>query len=479
MAHRQPDTSPNTPVPKVDVPARLIELLEHDPGLALSVLAVLEEAELADGEFVRTQRARLSLARGDRGALIEHGASGAELTPQQAIDLLAEALAGTPVPPKAIGNAVGCAFPLSQRAKGQLISAIRATQDRGVSVSAYEAICTVAGKNPSIDCATIVDLGANLVARIAATTGELSARKTVSLRTIRATLALAPSAAGRILDEALKARVVRSYDVVHDKAISASTVTDDTAVKAVVNRAESGADLEAAALLVPRIDDDGRRGRYLRALFKRYGDDHEPTRKAAESVAAGIDALVALHAAAPSAGAASHDHALLRRWAEVHPAMLELRSASDRIDALRAEHKPSTQAGFDEARRMKNAIEFIRSHIVPNDLRIVAVGGAKSSAANDAFDEFGKSPPQWGEWLVKERNAPLTGDQIPETIASPKCVGVLVITNPAGHAMTNQAKEAAERHSKPIVWIPYATKKNIREGIKRLTEKIKAASHDS
>jgi hypothetical protein len=56
---------------------------------------------------------------------------------------------------------------------------------------------------------------------------------------------------------------------------------------------------------------------------------------------------------------------------------------------------------------------------------------------------------------------------------------VLVITNPAGHAMTNQAKEAAERHSKPIVWIPYATKKNSREGIKRLIEKIKSASHDA
>lgn len=64
MANRQPDTNPNTPVPKVDVPARLIELLEHDPGLALSVLAVLEEAELADGEFVRTERSRLSLAPG-------------------------------------------------------------------------------------------------------------------------------------------------------------------------------------------------------------------------------------------------------------------------------------------------------------------------------------------------------------------------------------------------------------------------------
>lgn len=479
MANRQPDSDPNTPEQWGDVPARLITLLEHDPSLALSVLALLEEAGITNGEFVQTQRARLSLARGDRGALIEHGASGAELTTQQATDLLAEALAGTPVPLKAIGNAVGRAFPLSQRAKGQLVSASRATQDRGVSVSAYEAICAAAGKNPSIDCATIVDLGADLVARIAAAPGELSAKKAVSLRMICATLALAPSAAGRILDEALKAGVVRSYDVVHDTAISAATVADDTAVKAVINRAESGADLEAAALLTPRISDDERRGRYLRALFKRYGDNQEPTRKAAESVAAGIDALVALHAAAPSTGAASHDQALLRRWAEAHPAIPKLRSASDRIDALRAEHKPSTQAGFDEARRMNNAIEFIRSHIVPNDLRIVAVGGVKSSAANDAFDDFGKIPPQWGEWLVKERNAPLTGDKIPETIASPKCVGVLVITNPAGHAMTNQAKEAAERHSKPIVWIPYATKKNIREGMKRLIEKIREVSHES
>jgi hypothetical protein len=173
MAHRQPDTSPNTPAPKVDVSARLIALLEHDPGLALSVLAVLEEAELADREFVRTQRARLSLARGDRGALIEHGASGAELTTQQAADLLGEALAGTPVPSKAIGNAVGRAFPLSQRAKGQLISAIRATQDRGASVSAYEAVCAAGGQNPSNDHMVIVDLGIELVARIAATTGEL------------------------------------------------------------------------------------------------------------------------------------------------------------------------------------------------------------------------------------------------------------------------------------------------------------------
>jgi hypothetical protein len=110
MAHRQPDTSPNTPVPKIDVPARLIELLEHDPSLALSVLAVLEEAGIADGEFVRTQRARLSLVRGDRGALIEHGASGAELTPQQAFDLLAEALSGNPRRPSTTPLDARCRF---------------------------------------------------------------------------------------------------------------------------------------------------------------------------------------------------------------------------------------------------------------------------------------------------------------------------------------------------------------------------------
>jgi hypothetical protein len=38
--------------------------------------------------------------------------------------------------------------------------------------------------------------------------------------------------------------------------------------------------------------------------------------------------------------------------------------------------------------------------------------------------------------------------------------------------MTNQAKEAAEKAGRPFVWIEYATKKKIREGIKSLVEKI-------
>ena len=321
MAHRQPDTSPNTPVPKVDVPARLIELLEHDPGLALSVLAVLEEAELADGEFVRTQRARLSLARGDRGALIEHGASGAELTPQQASDLLAEALAGTQLPETAITNAATLLSPLSQRTKGQLIAAIRASQDRGASVGAYEVICKVGERIPQGEHQVLIDLALEIITRVSAAAGEINQRKALTLRAIRAAVAIQPSATGRVLDDALKLGVVRSYDIVHDKTISAAAVIHETAAKSIVTRAESNADMEAATLLVEKFVDEKRRGEYLRAVCKRYGDDHEPTLKAAESIVASLNALATLHEATPSTPAASHDEALLRRWAKSHPSL--------------------------------------------------------------------------------------------------------------------------------------------------------------
>ena len=102
----------------------------------------------------------------------------------------------------------------------------------------------------------------------------------------------------------------------------------------------------------------------------------------------------------------------------------------------------------------------------------VEQANAAVEAAAEAFDEFGESPPQWGDWMTKEKQAPLSGYKIPEQISSPKCVGVLIITNPASHAMTNQAKEAAEKAGRPFVWIEYATKKKIREGIKSLVEKI-------
>ena len=469
MAHHQPETSPKPPMPKVDVPARLVELVEHDPSLALSVLAVLEDAGIADQEFVRTQRSRLSLARGDRGALIEHGASGAELTPQQAIDLLAEALAGTPVPTEAIGNATSRALPLSQSAKGQLISAIRASQDRGASANAYEAVCVASVKNPSNDHMPIVDLGVELIARIAATPGELNARKALTLRVIRVGLTLAPNAAGRILDEALKSGLVRSYDVVHDKTVSAVVVVDEAAAKSVVSRAESGADLEAAALLAPRIIDEGRRGRYLRVLCKRYTDDHEPTPKAAKSVALGINALVALHQAAPSTEAASHDEALLRRWASLFADLRDdLGAAADQIAAARAPHTQRYKEARVESEQTAIAKRFVKERIVPEEKFILLVGGSYTKGLIDAFNEFHPPVPSWGDWIVKDRSQPLKSSEVDERVGSPKCAGVVIIMKPAGHMIVEQAKTAAQRHGKPSVTISNSSKSALRDGLRSL-----------
>lgn len=477
MAHRQPDSDPNTPVQWGDVPARLIALLEHNPTLALSVLDVLEEAGVTNSEFVRAQRARLSLARGDRGALIEHGASGAELTPQQATDLLAEALSGARVPEAAIANAATLLSPLSQRATGQLIAAVRASQDRTRSVSTLEILCRAAQAVPADAQHSIVNLGIELIGKIASTAGEQTTRKNWTLRTMRACITLQPTAIGRVVEAALTREVIYTYDLVHDQEISQLAITDEVSLRQLANRAETNADLTAASSLVCRVKDEMLQGKYVRSLLKQFGDQRTPSSEAVKGVLPGLDSLVRLHEAAPEKPAASHDESLLGRWAALYPNLQVLQVAATRIGVARSAHKPTMQATVREAERLASAIKFVKEVVIPNDYRIVAVGGEKSRAAADAFDEFGKSPPQWGEWITKEKQAPLSVYKIPEQISSPKCVGVLIITNPASHAMTNQAKEAAEKAGRPIVWIEYATKKKIREGMKALAEKIQQSNY--
>ncbi len=452
----------------------LVALVEHDPTLASQMLRILSDRGVASADLVRSEQARIALAHGDTIALIQHGESGGPVTAEQGIALLVEGLSGTSVSNEVLQRATTAALPALAKEHGRLISALRASQDRATSVSTLERMGLAAQGAPTEAQHSIVNLGIELINKIASSAGEQTTRKNWTLRTMRACGTLQPTAVGRLVEAALTREVIYTYDLVHDQAISQLAVADEDSLRQLVNRAESSADLAAASSLVRHIEDESLRGRYLRLLFKQFGDQRTPSVEAAQSVLPGLDALVCLHEAAPEKPAASHDEALLGRWAALYPNLHALLNAKQRIGVARSSHTPTAQATAREAQRLAAAIKFIKEVVIPNDYRIVAVGGEKTRAAAEAFDEFGESPPQWGEWLTKEKQVPLSAYKIPEQIASPKCVGVLVITNPASHAMTNQAKEAAEKSGRPLVWIEYATKKKIREGMKLLVEKILA-----
>jgi hypothetical protein len=241
------------------------------------------------------------------------------------------------------------------------------------------------------------------------------------------------------------------------------------AAKSIVARAESSADLEATTLLVEKFTDDSRRGEYLRAVCKRYGDDHEPTLKAAENVAAGIGALVALHKAAPATPAASHDEALLRRWAKSHPSLsVQFLKYTDEIGAARAPHTEQFRQQRLGSERTAIAKRFVKDVIVANKQIILLVGGSFSSDMLDAFNEFHPATPQWGDWLLKERSQPLKHGEVDEAVGSPNCAGVVIILNPASHAIVEQARDAVKRHKKPSVAINNSSKTALREGITAL-----------
>ena len=450
----------------------LVALVEHDPTLASQMLRILSDRGVASADLVRSEQARIALAHGDKIALIQHGESGETVTPKQGVALLVEGLSGASVSSEVLQRATTAALPVLAKEHGKLISALRASQDRAIAVSTLERMGLAAQAAPADAQHSIVNLGIELIGKIASTAGEQTTRKNWTLRTMRACITLQSTAIGRLVEAALAREVIYTYDLVHDQAISQLAVADEASLRQLANRAESGADLTAASSLVGRVEDEKLQGQYLRSLLKQFGDQRTPSTEAVKGVLPGLDALVRLHEAAPEKPAASHDEALLGRWAALYPNVQALQDAATRIGVARSAHKPATQATAREAERLAAAIKFIKEVVIPNDYRIVAVGGERTRAAAEAFDEFGESPPQWGDWMTKEKQAPLSGYKIPEQISSPKCVGVLIITNPASHAMTNQAKEAAEKAGRPFVWIEYATKKKIREGIKSLVEKI-------
>lgn len=432
----------------------------HERGL-LSV----EDFKLLEGEIQR--------AEGKIDALIEHADNGRELDPTQAAILFAAAVGSGPRSKASFdASVIRLAQSLTESLEVILRGVEQATDPDRLAVAAERLL---QGEAQPTESSVRAQIASTALRKLSTLAGELGERKRRSLRVLASAAYLEEQHFESALDEALKHGPLRSYDIATNTSLGKIVGGRARLHQIIVKRASSEADLHAVAELLGRATTSEAHAEIVHQILKRYGEATSPTPNAARAVAGAAAPLVARHLSAPTTGAASHDAAALARWAKLFPQLPELAASAQQIDEARSEHKPAVQAEARERARMENAIRFIREVVIPNGSVIVAVGGMRTPAAHDAFDEFGKSPPNWGEWLTKERSQALNNYQIAELIESPRCIGVLVITKPASHSLTNQAKNAAERAGRPIVWIEEATKKKIREGTKQLIEKIQVS----
>ncbi len=458
----------------------LVALVEHDPTLASQMLRILSDHGVASADLVRSEQARIALAHGDKIALIQHGESGETVTPKQGVALLVEGLSGASVSNEVLQRATTAALPVLAKEHGKLISALRASQDRATSVSTLERMGLAAQAAPTAAQDAIVSLGIELIGKIASTAGEQTTRKNWTLRTMRACIALQPTAIGRLVEAALAREVIYTYDLVHDQAISQLAVADEVSLRQLVNRAESSADLTAASSLVGRVKDEKLQGQYLRLLLKQFGDQRTPSAEAATSVLPGLDALVRLHEAAPEKPAASHDEAVLRRWASLQPAhATTLIAAAEKIGAARAPHTERFKQERVVSARLGIAKQYVKESIVANHKLVILVGGTYSHDVVAAFNELHPADPVWGDWIFKERSQPIKSGEVDEAIASLRCVGVVIVAKPAGHTIVNQAKDAVKRHGKPHVTIHNSSKNALRNGLVELLLNLHMANADT
>lgn len=444
----------------------LVALVEHDPTLASQMLRILSDRGVASADLVRSEQARIALAHGDKIALIQHGESGETVTPKQGVALLVEGLSGASVSNEVLQRATTAALPVLAKEHGKLISALRASQDRARSVSTLESLCVAARAAPADAQHSIVNLGIELIGKIASTAGEQTTRKNLTLRTMRACITLQPTAIGRLVEAALAREVIYSYDLVHDQAISQLAITDEVSLRQLANRAESGADLTAASSLVGCVEDEKLQGQYLRSLLKQFGDQRTPSTEAVKGVLPGLDALVRLHETAPEKPAASHDEAVLRRWASLQPAhATTLIAAAEKIGAARAPHTERFKQERVVSARLGIAKQYVKESIVANHKLVILVGGTYSHDVVAAFNELHPADPVWGDWIFKERSQPIKSGEVDEAIGSLRCVGVVIVAKPAGHTIVNQAKDAVKRHGKPHVTIHNSSKNALRNGL--------------
>jgi hypothetical protein len=456
---------------------------------ARALLAAVEQPEKPQLPLVRTLRDRglipvdlfkhlegeIQRSQGQADAILEHVTAGGEINPEQALKLLIAALNGDVLNETAIARAVEVAAPSLNGAQAELVAAVRSSHDRAVSVETFERMCTMSSNLSNAASQELLQISFELISKIASSSGEISHRKRLTLQVIQAALKVAPAAVGRLVENGLSRGVLRTYDVVHDAVLLNASINNLEALLAIAARAEAEADLSAACSVVGKITDEAGAGRYIRTLCKQFGDGKKPTLADAQSVQAGLAALIKLHVAAPSAPAASHDEALLRRWAIHYPSEAsKLIAAADEIGAARAPFTERFKAERVGSERLALAKRHVKECVVPAKQIVLLVGGTYSHDVIDAFNEFHPANPVWGDWILKERVQPLKSGEIDERIGSVKCAGVVIIAKPAGHSIVEQAKVAVDRHKKTHVIIHNSSKNALREGLTNLLLKLSA-----
>ena len=452
----------------------LVAAIGSSPQPRLPLVRELHDRGLLSAEDFRLLEGEIQRAEGKIDALIEHADRGGELEPAEAEVLFAAALGNGPRSDTSFDASVArLSKSLTESLNAILRGVEQASDPDRLAVGAEKLL---KGGAELAEPSVRAEIASASLRKLSTMAGELGERKHRSLRVLASVTDLGERQFETALDEALKHGPLRSYDVSTHAAIGPLVGNHSSLHLVVVKRVSSEADLHAAAELLGLATISDAHAEIVHQLLKRYGKSTSPTPGAAQAVAKALTPLVARHCNTPATGSASHDAAALARWAKEFPQLSELAMSAQKIEGARSAHKPAVQAEARERARMENAIRFIRDVVIPNGSMIIAVGGMKTPAAQDAFDEFGEAPPTWGDWVTKERSQVLNSFQVKELIESPKCIGVLVITKPASHSLTNQAKDAAERAGRPIVWIEEATKKKIREGMKTLTERIVAQS---
>jgi hypothetical protein len=451
----------------------LVALVGTTPQPSLPLVRELRDRGLLSAEDFKLLEGEIQRAQGQIDALIEHADSGGRLEPAEAAVLFAAALGSGPRSEASFSASINRLSQSFAESLDAILRGVEQATDPDRLAVAAERLLQRGAKHTESSVRAQIAIAA--LRKLSTLAGELSERKRRSLGVLASATDLEEQHFESALDEALKHGPLRSYDTATHSSLGKFVGGRASLHQISVKRASSEADLHAVAELLGRATISEAHAEIVHQILKRYGEATSPTLNAAQAVAGALAPLVARHCSSPTTGAASHDAAALARWAKLFPQLPELAASAQQIEEARSEHKPAMQAEAKERARMDNAIRFIRNVVIPTGCVIVAVGGMRTPAAHDAFDEFGKSPPNWGEWLTKERSQALNNYKIAELIESPRCIGVLVITKPASHSLTNQAKDAADRAGRPIVWIEEATKKKIREGVKTLVENIQKA----